>query len=1024
MSKVMRPLPFNKIINRIVYEYIHAGQIFGIPKQYFYHPHSQKENVLFGHTLDTPIGPAAGPHTQLAQNIISAYLVGGRFFELKTVQFIDTLDIDKPCIDAFDECYNTEWSQELSLTESYDEYIKAWFALHFINLLHKFNSSGKNGFIFNMSIGYDLLGIKSLNMTRFISDMINASDNSIFNSCKRELIDFCSTDKNLFNLTKHFNVNIKALVNEISCISPFISSSVTLSTMHGCPKNEIEEIGKYLITEKKLNTFIKLNPTLAGYDFVKSVLNNNGYDYIKIQKTAFTKDLHFNDAVNIIKNLSEYANKNKVKFGIKLSNTLPVKNDSKYLHGAQKYLSGKALYPITLNLANKLSIASGGSVHISFSGGVNAHNVKNLIECGIYPITLVTDILKPGGYLKLNQIASMAEHTDYQYVSSINSRKLSEYSVGVLSDNSYYKMKDDKVSKKHNTTLELFDCFIAPCVQACPIHQSIPEYIWHVNSGKYLDAFSSIIKSNPLPFITGYICDHQCMYSCTRLDYDKPVSIREIKKEAAIKGYDEYIRLLNNNRSNKASNAKVAIIGAGPAGLSAAYFLVQADFSVTIFEKKDKAGGAVQYTIPGFRIPQEAIDKDIDFIKIHGVQFMFNVQNITVNLLKEQGYKYIIISTGAEIPIELKIDNSDSSVINAIDFLRNCNHNKIHHLGKNVAVIGGGNTAMDSARAALRIKGVEKVHIIYRRTKKYMPADLEEYEAALKEGVVFHELLLPVEYKDNKLKCQAMMLVNSLKDKRKQVRPVTDKYESFEIDTVISAIGESVDKEFLKANNITEKRSRHIQSSELNGKAGNNVFLIGDAQTGPATVVKAIAGGKNIAEYIIQKEKQSKITKPDIERKNAAIIEYSLSEKGKVYNYESIENNKCLNCNSLCTKCVDVCPNRANMAINTISEQLFNDAFQIVHIDSICNECGNCYTFCPHNGAPYKDKLTYFDNAESYKASNNPGFYFLDVNNKDVKLRINNNEYIIGLSDKQNEYHLEKARNLINIFANEYEYIL
>ncbi|PKP54718.1 putative selenate reductase subunit YgfK, partial [Candidatus Atribacteria bacterium HGW-Atribacteria-1] len=202
------------------------------------------------------MGPAAGPHTQLTQNIIAAYLVGGRFFELKTVQKLDSLKFEKPCIDARDEGYNTEWSTELSLEQAYDEYVKAWILLHFIESIFNDRTNIKQSFIFNMSVGYDLEGIKTPGMDSFINNLADVSKHPVFRQYLEELDSFIRGAS--FPEAMRAKEKIKSLKNISSAVSPHIARSATLSTMHGCPPKEIESICKYLMEEKRLHTFVKL----------------------------------------------------------------------------------------------------------------------------------------------------------------------------------------------------------------------------------------------------------------------------------------------------------------------------------------------------------------------------------------------------------------------------------------------------------------------------------------------------------------------------------------------------------------------------------------------------------------------------------------------------------------------------------------------------------------------------------------------------------------------------------------------
>lgn len=1005
MGDIMRPVSFKQLLRWITEEYQSQRTIFGMPKSQFFIKENGKSIQIFDESCATPVGPAAGPHTQLTQNIIAAYLVGGRFFELKTVQKLDSLQFEKPCIDARDEGYNTEWSTELSLEQAYDEYVKAWILLHFIEAVFDMQVTAKQSFIFNMSVGYDLEGIKTPRMDLFINSLIDASGHPLFKRYLEELSSFIRNTN--FSEVLHTKEKVNNLENISSVISPHIARSVTLSTMHGCPPKEIESICKYLMEEKRLHTFVKLNPTLLGYKLVRKILNELGFNYINIKESTFTNDLQWDDAIGMLKRLSKVATECGRNFGVKLSNTLGTVNTLGVLPGEEMYLSGRTLFPLTITLASRLSREFEGTFPISYSGGASQLNILQIFETGIKPITIATELLKPGGYLRMAEIARKLEPMveERRQPEVIDVEKLDRLAEEALREN-YYR-KDWRGTKKVfiDRELPLIDCYIAPCVLSCPIRQDIPEYIRLAGDGQYDRALELIYLKNPLPNITGYICDHQCMYNCTRLDYEGTVGIREVKRIAAEQGkitYDTKSRV-----TARQLNKKVAVIGAGPAGLSVAYFLAKAGFKVTVFEKQDSSGGVITYVLPNFRIPASAIEKDISVIKAMGVDFKFGVsEEFSVGDLNDKGYKYIFIGIGAEVSRELQLSGDNNNIYETLDFLKSFNKDlSALNLGRSVAVIGGGNTAVDSARSALRIDGVEKVFIIYRRTEDEMPADKEEYDLALEEGVIFKSLLLPESFsKTGILKCRKMTL--GTPDSSGRRRPVpTEETEEIAVDSVISAIGEYTDSKFLSACGFKiEKNNRPHANPETLETNLKNVFIGGDALRGPSTVVESIADARKAAEAIAKKEMPGwkgldmdfkpgfnrKQQIPEIYNKKSRLVPPKISEDDRVI--AENEAGRCLECNVICNKCVDVCPNRANVAIEMDKKEGFQDAYQIIHLDALCNECGNCATFCPYNGKPYKDKLTLFATKEDFKNSTNNGFMVTgSFGNQLIILRLNNN---------------------------------
>ncbi len=993
----MVPVKFKKLLNWILEEYKNEKTIFGIHEDKFHRKPDDSTFTIFREKCETPIGPAAGPHTQQAPNIVAAYLTGGRFFELKTVQIMDTLDIEKPCIEATDEGYNTEWSTELTVPQAYEEYVKGWFLIHVLNKIFGLSKMDECSFIFNMSVGYDLKGIKSPKIDKFIEELKDASENEVFQQCKKELKEAIEAGK-IPNITD---------AEFVETISPKISNSITLSTMHGCPPEDQELICKYLISEKKLHTFLKMNPTLHGYKYVKNTFQKLGYDHIILKEESFTHDMQYDDAVKMLKVLLAFADENNVEFGVKLSNTLAVVNKKGILPTDEMYMSGRALFPLTINLAKKLSDEFGGKLPISYAGGASFFNIKDILKTGIRPITIATDLLKPGGYLRLTQIAELLDSSMQDLPpQNINQEKLDSIAEDALSNEKYKNEYKSDAPMKIDEKLPEIDCFIAPCTIGCPINQDVPEYIRLIGEKRYLEALELIVSKNPLPFITGFICDHKCMLKCVRNDYEEPVLIRELKRVAAENGYDDFLKNLKIN--NELNGIKVAIIGAGSAGLASAYFLAREGFEVTIFDKTDRPGGTVMHTIPGFRIPSWAIDNDIALIKRMGVKFQMNANaDFDLEKLKADGFKYINLAIGAWKSRMLPMEGDTSKVYGAIKFLQDWNKDKnALDLGKNVAVVGGGNSAMDSARAAKRTPGVNNVYIIYRRTIKEMPADREELDNAIKDGIIFKELINPVSLNNDILKCQVMELGEPDESGRKRPLPVEGKFVELEIDTVLSAIGEMVDYDILKKNGIKIDERKNIVVNEFGETSIKNVFIGGDALRGPSTVVEAIADGQKITNSILEKEGidpkrvepenykfDNKIRKQDIRNKKGIInptVEV-LSTNEEI----SAETNRCLECNFICNKCVEVCPNRANIAIKVPG---FKNVNQILHLDGLCNECGNCETFCPYDGAPYKDKFTLFWKEEDMAVNKNNGFLVTD--NK-IKLRYNSNLYDLLINDEK-----------------------
>lgn len=960
MSELMTPIPFRELMTWITTEYRRDGAVFGVHKPY---KAGMKKLPIFGETIETPFGPAAGPNTQLAQNIIAGYFAGARFFELKTVQKMDGADlaacINRPCILAEDECYNCEWSTELYVQQAFEEYVKAWCALKIMAKVYGLGDP--NGFVFNMSVGYDLAGIQGEKIDTFLNGMVDASKTPIFQECIAVLKEFFPGESDY-----------------IDTITPHVSGSVTVSTLHGCPPDEIERIASYLLEKKHLHTFVKCNPTILGYETARSILDSMGYDYIAFDDHHFKEDLQYSDAVPMFHRLQALADREGLEFGLKLSNTFPVDVKAGELPSEEMYMAGKSLFPLTTTMAAMMAKEFGGKLRLSYAGGADAFNIDKLFACGIWPITMATTELKPGGYQRFTQIGDKLDALDFKPFTGVDVVGIEALSLAARSDKYHVKAIKPLLRRKLYDKVPLLDCFTAPCKGGCPIHQDIPEYIELCRKGAYASALRLITEKNPLPFITGTICAHNCMTKCMRNYYDEPVNIRATKLVAAEKGYDAYMSKITPP-APVTDGRKVAVIGGGPTGMSAAYFVGRAGIPVTLFEKADRLGGIVRQVIPAFRISDEAIDKDVALMEKMGVEVKLNTEAPSVAELKAQGYTHIFFAVGAWKAGRLDIPGN---VVPVIGWLRDMKAGKDVSLG-HVAVVGGGNTAMDAARAALRA-GAKSSTLVYRRTKKYMPADAEELEMAIADGVEFLELVAPVEQKDGKLICEKMKLGDP--DDKGRRKPVpTGEMVEIPCDTVVSAVGEKVESEVFTRNGITvDEKGIPAFKTNLEG-----VYAGGDAMRGPATVVEGIADAQYFANAVI-----GEAHKFAIPAKAVATREEAVAKKGVLCESAKCEGNRCLTCNVVCQVCADVCPNRANVVI-----ELPDGRQQILHVDRMCNECGNCAVFCPYDSAPYREKFTLFLTREGFDESvNNQGF--LPLGGKKVLVRLDSKVFEADLDAK------------------------
>ncbi len=381
------PAPFSNLLRRLIRESEAEDKVFDLPSRKFWHGSGDLDtSVSFhGRRAANPLGPAAGPQVQMAQNVVLAWLAGSRILELKTVQINDRLTIPRPCIDATNVCYNVEWSQELRLAESLREYVKGSMLIDVLtelNLLGRPSDTEKEDTIFDMSVGYDLAGVQSAPMRSWMSSMKDAR--AEVEAVRQEIPD---------DLRRFRDLDFRTSM----------SDQITLSTFHGCPASEIEAIARFLMTEMDIHVTVKLNPTLLGRETVEGLLHEGlGYGDITTRPEDFEKDLQWAQALEIVDRLTELARSLGRTFAIKLSNTLVVRNHRPVFPAGESvmYLSGQPLHVLTMTLLERFRQVR-PELPISFSAGVDNRNFADCVAVGLVPVTTCTDLLRPGGYGRL-----------------------------------------------------------------------------------------------------------------------------------------------------------------------------------------------------------------------------------------------------------------------------------------------------------------------------------------------------------------------------------------------------------------------------------------------------------------------------------------------------------------------------------------------------------------------------------------------------------------------------------------------
>ncbi len=1006
MSDHFQPLSFSQLARWVFAELEDRHSIFGIPESLFFRPSPSDpfRTALYGQGLETPFGVAAGPHSQMAENIIAAWLHGARFIELKTVQTLDEITVSKPCIDMQDEGYNVEWSQELKIDQSFREYLIAWVLIHALH--HRLGFPGATpGMIFNMSVGYNLEGVLKPNVQSYLARMADAGPE--------------------FDEAIEAVAAVYPAVRDLA-IPRQLSDNVTLSTMHGCPPAEIGKIAAYLIEDRGLHTNVKLNPTLLGPDDLRRILNKVcGFSQITVPDAAFGHDLKYPDALTILTDLRARAAAKGVIFGVKLSNTLEVENHRTVFSPNEKmmYMSGRPLQAVTVNLAAKLANAFDGDLRISYAGGADCWNVADLLACGFNTITASSDLLRPGGYARLLQyvsetasalraagatnlpawITAKAGAPAGASVKECALSNLRAYAGRVLEDPAYHRDTFDRRHTKTTRPLPTFDCISAPCTTTCPIFQDVPAYMAAVASGDFDRAAAIIRRDNTMAATLGRACNHACETTCIRSQFDTPLAIREIKRAALEYGKD--VPLSGDAASSRVKS--VAIVGAGPCGLAAAAELAAAGVSVTIYDAHTGPGGMADQTLPSYRALPELIQKDVARLSAAGVQFKFNClvpRDITFDALRASA-DAVILATGAPLGAPMGIPGEESEgVLDGIRFLRDVRSGALTSLAGTVAVVGGGDVAMDCARVAKRLGAAPLV--VYRRTREEMPAHREELAGLLEEGIPVRELAAPLavvaspEGHVTALRCSAMTLGEP--DASGRRRPVPVPGADFDIPAayVISAIGQRPAADFPPADLPRNRKGWLDADPETGATALPGVYAGGDAvNNGPATLVAALADGRRIARAILglapvsddpaatpaPADLAATILKRATRVRRISPAERPLSDRSTFAEVVSTlsredaqaEAARCLQCDHFCSVCTSVCPNHAFLtyackpfeadlaawtvengkAVSEATEPFaVRQATQTAVLTDFCNECANCATFCPTAGRPYADK--------------------------------------------------------------------
>jgi putative selenate reductase len=466
------PLPFAHLVRRMFREFEKQQAIFDLPKQKFYRSNDGPDTAVefCGMKAATPVGPAAGPQTQMAQNLVLSWLGGSRIIELKTVQILDQLKISRPCIDMANVGYNVEWSQELRLEQSLREYVAGHILIEMLiaaNVLEQNDPLAKTATIFDVSVGYDLKGIQSPQIRNWLDSIKDAT--TVVEELRQQIPAEFSRYRDLPFKTK-------------------LAQSLTLSTFHGCPAQEIESIVDFLLTEMDYHVIIKMNPPMLGKEKLEYLLYDRlGYHDLEVNPKAYQVNITFNEAVEVARRLKNTADRLGKTVGVKFSNTLEVVNKGKFFSDEIMYLSGPPLHVLAMALVEDWRKVFGADMPISFSAGIDQHNFPDAVAAGLVPITTCSDLLKPGGYGRLHKYLLNLENKmraigaasvdDYIIKWGSNQNDIGAAMVAntgllmqkVLSDPRYTQSKNKSVPRKIDRHLVLFDCINCDkCIPVCP----------------------------------------------------------------------------------------------------------------------------------------------------------------------------------------------------------------------------------------------------------------------------------------------------------------------------------------------------------------------------------------------------------------------------------------------------------------------------------------------------------------------------------------------------------------------------
>jgi NADPH-dependent glutamate synthase beta subunit-like oxidoreductase/dihydroorotate dehydrogenase len=608
------------------------------------------------------------------------------------------------------------------------------------------------------------------------------------------------------------------------------------------------------------------------------------------------------------------------------------------------WTSGAAMRPMAMRIVSE--IARNGCSELVGIGGIGkAEDAIEYLMAGAQALGICSSLIIRGmDYLTklIHDLSIMLDQLGYKSLADVKGVALSHFPT------------EERIAKLEFT----YEPYYAKCQQACPAGVDIPLYLDMVRKGNYVEAYETISVTNPFPGICGRVCDHPCEGQCKRSLLDDPLQIRLIKRLAADKTYESFGDKLPLPEMLPKNGKKVAVVGSGPAGLTAAYYLARVGYDVKIFESLPVAGGMLAVGIPEFRLPKNILKMEIDRVQRMGVEIRTGItvgKDVTVEELKKQGYSRILVATGAHGDPAISLPGMDKEgVVSGIKFLRDLALGRFSGLhGRKVAVIGGGNAAVDAARSALRI-GAKEVTLLYRRQREDMPAYKEEIIEAENEGVKYIFLAGPEKIEGNgsvSAFTYSPMKLGEIDDSgRRRPIPAGEASKSVDVDFVIIATGQKVDTDFLPP----------LADKETGKTREEGVYAAGDCTNESASVIEAIAAGRRSAEAIhrslggagsVMEQKSVhrsyfiEVSDVGTQKEETPMIPvsdrfpgFAEVESGFCEDSGRREASRCMHCGCInCLRCVAVCPYNARVL-----------EFPVMTVDrELCRNCGACVSVCP-----------------------------------------------------------------------------